>query len=110
MPEPVSLTLGSVGMFLKLFDLCDTLYHAYKVTRAFGTDFKEVQILLQTQWVRLNMLKYRRLNDLREELDPDNENHRVTSVVLQLLAQMKQYFQACNKLMQQYQSEGKVFR
>lgn len=109
MPEPVSLTIGSVGLFLKLFELCDTLYHAYKVTRAFGTDFEAVQIQLEMQWVRLDMLRYRRLNQLREELDPDDENHRVTSVVLQHLAQMKRHFQTCNELMQKYDGEGKAF-
>lgn len=106
MPEPVGITLASVGLFLQIFDTCDRLYHGYKLTWRFGRDFTLVQSALDMQWARLDAMIQRRLVRW-QEIDVSNLNHNTTLTIQRHLNSMKTYFEICNKLMKWYDREGK---
>ena len=105
MVEPVGITLASVSLFFQIFDVCDRLYHGYKLTRRFGEDFQILQQALETQWARLDTtLRRRRVRG--DEIDVNSPDHYVTGVIKRHLESMRTYFGRCNKLMEWYDGES----
>jgi Prion-inhibition and propagation len=103
--DPVGTTLGSIALFLSLYNVCDALIHGYKLTLRFGDDFVAVQRELDMQWARLDLLmRSRRV--LKSEIDPENPSSRMSTTVSDYLGQMQRYFQVCHDLMKKYDAEG----
>ena len=105
MPEPVGITLASVSLFLQIFDSCDRLYHGYKLNRRFGTDFENVQIELEIQWARFDILVNRR-RVRQDEIEPSERNPNQHETVRRGLTLMERLFGDCNALMKWYDGEG----
>ncbi len=109
MVEPVGITLAAAGLLYPIYQACDDLYHGYKLTRSFGDDFDLVQLELEMQYSRLEKTSETRdveLHGLDRPSDINNSNHRVTSIVVRTLSQIKVQFELANKLLGKYDETG----
>ena len=109
MPEPVATTLASISLFLQIFDSCDRLYHGYKLNRRFGTDFENVQIELEIQWARFEILVNRQ-RVRQDEIELSDRNRNQHETVRRGLKLMEGLFGDCNALMKWYDGEGQLMK
>ena len=101
--------LGSVKVLGILFNICDTLYEGWKLTKAFGTDFSKAQHLLQAQHVILCEIRARPLDQLAIFIgSADSENGRVEAIQ-GILAEIQTTYTKCDELMKEV-SRGMLFR
>ena len=105
MPEPVGITLASISLFLQIFDSCDRLYHGYKLTRRFGTDFKDAEAELEMQWAGFQILVNRQ-RVRQDEIESSDRNPNKHETVRNALQHMERLFGECNTLMKWYAGEG----
>jgi hypothetical protein len=99
-------TLGAIGVLNTIYIACDALYHGYRLTQAFGSDFAMVQLELEMQYCRLDVTSRKRLIDLDIPIhinDPENET---TKTVVKVLSLIKTQFELANKLMAKYAAKG----
>lgn len=109
MPEPVGITLASVSLFLQIFDSCDRLYRGYKLNRRFGTDFESIQIELEIQWARFDIIVNRR-RVRQDEIESSDRNRNQHETVRRGLKLMEGLFGDCNNLMKWYDGEGQLIK
>lgn len=107
MVDPVGITLGAVGLLAPIYDTIDRLYHGYKLTQAFGTDFLIVQLELEMQYCRLEVTSRKRLVDLKPPIEANDPGYAATQTVVKVLSLIKTQFELSNKLMKKYDNRGK---
>ena len=93
--EALGLTLGALSVFAPIFNAGEGLRRGFELTRSFGQDYKVIQRQLDLQYARLERTLERRVGDL-----PEQEQSRPDPKVIQLLAEMKKYYEECQRLMQ----------
>jgi len=106
MVEPIGITLGAVGLLAPIYDACSRLYHTYKLTESFGSDFQVAELQLRMQYCRLDVTSRKRLLDLENPIDSDNAKHASTQVVIEVLSLIKSQFELSSKLIRKYDKSG----
>ena len=108
MVEPVSTTLAAVALLAPLFEACERLYRGFELTQAFGDDFVSMQLRLDTLNVQRGQIAHRRLRYVKDhqKIDFEDKNDPVVKMAIRTLAEMKQIFEHCDKLMKRYSDKG----
>lgn len=95
--EALGITLGALSVFAPIFNAGEDLHRGFVLTRSFGEDYKVIQRQLDVQYARLERTLERRVGDL-----PEQEQSISDHKVIQLLAEMKKYYEDCQRLMQHH--------
>ena len=107
MVDPASVTLGSLRLFFPIFQAGNLLYDHWKLTRTFGTDLENEKSELEMQYAIFQRTSKLSVCDLQTDIDPNNERHEGTQIVLRYLNTTLERFKACDELMKKYyQSKG----
>lgn len=105
MPEPVTITLASIGLFIKLYDPIKKAYEGYKLTASFGTDFEAAQRSFYVSYVMVDTISKTKLSWL-ENKDVMDEGSDLTKGIVAQLHLINLDFEACNKVMKKYHDQG----
>ena len=106
--EPISGTIGAVGLLFPIYESCDKRYTGYKLTKAFGADFGIVQFRLQCQYSRLNETSRRRVIDLQNPIDENDPLHDDTmQTINRALSVIRKELFIAHDLMKKYHRKGK---
>ena len=92
------LELVALRLIAPFYGACKSAYNGIKLTAAFGRDYTKAKRELETQYTRLELTGTTLLEDLELPIDPDDGSHNRTRVVLNVLADMKDTFEKCEKL------------
>ena len=109
MVDPVGATLGSIGILFPIYNACDRLFHGYKLTQSFGDDLHLAKVRFHQQYSRLHQTSQRKVMDLDKFPDPSdiyNEDHEITSMVIETLSAMRLRFEKGHKILQKYDQHG----
>jgi hypothetical protein len=104
MPEPVSITLGSIGLFIKSFDAFKRTYNGYKLTATFGTDFEKSERRFSILHTRLETISKTKLSWLQDDIiDEDSE---LKKAIVNQLVLINNDYEVCTGLIQKYHEKG----
>lgn len=105
MPEPVTITLASVGLFIKFFGAFKSLYNGHQLTAAFGSDYQKFALRFSILCTKLESISTLKLSWLPE--DVLDENSALKRAILDQLVLIRDDYDVCTGLISKYHAEGK---
>ncbi|KAI9718539.1 MAG: hypothetical protein M1812_003990 [Candelaria pacifica] len=93
------IVIGGIALLHPAIKACRSAYGTYKLTEAFGTDYRQMYRKLCGQMARLEELSNLKLSEL---VEVPASGTRLFSVILGELGAMRQAFQRCEDLMRLY--------
>ncbi|KAL5315256.1 hypothetical protein ACEPPN_017908 [Leptodophora sp. 'Broadleaf-Isolate-01'] len=100
--EPVGTTLAVIGLLQPAFEGCRALYKGFRLTQSFGKDYDIARREYDFQVARLEAISHRRIDFLKQQLEPWDENDPITSQTISKLVVMKSHFETCSRLFKKY--------
>lgn len=96
--------LSALRLLTPVFTACKAIFDTWKLTKSFGREFFKAECMLDAQFVRLMQIGTRRLDQLAEPIDPNDESDPTTRVIHGLLLNVQTIFNQCGELIFEYKS------
>ena len=108
MSEPVSVAFSSLTLFAPIFQTGKSIYEGWKLMEALPRDMNHLSLQLEVFYDIFRHKAELKIDELRIHIDPKDENHRQTRLVLQQLCVIVDLFRQCDKIIKQNGPRGSV--